>query len=472
MFSWSLILNKEGIEIFMNIDLHFFKMLPAILLLYFLIYPCPAAGLDKREKVFILPFKNETEIKQYFNADIYKKIFSRSFYAYLSVIPESDMDFIFTNETEAQDSDARDFAVRSGAQLIIFGKYHLTGYKAKPDINVEVSVYDAAAGIVIFRKTYETSTEQQIFDSINRMIEEVMVKALKIEIKRAATLEFRDFRLENRIYRLYVNDKLIASPSNSDFSMELRVIPGTNYTILLKNESGSRILLKKTVILSPDASTNIGYKGFGTVRIGGITSGEIMKKYHIYLDGVPAGENYSATNVRVDVPHSLLMTDDMNKTNYYRDFDLYDGETVTINPEASGFQRLHVELIVLDYDIATLFLEIFPIDSHIYAGIGSGFSFINSDQDAVYFISPMIETGYYIIGDAGSAFRIGAGLIFRANFVKYQGAASGLDIPLFNYGIFASADYMFISLRPECYIYIDADRKFQFSFALSAGLRY
>jgi hypothetical protein len=425
------------------------------------------------EKIFILPFRNDTDVRQYFNADIYKKIFFRSFYAYIGVIPLTGFDYIFTNETEVSASDVKAFAARERAKLVIYGSYRLTGYRSKPNINVEVIAYDPASDANIFRKTYEASTELEIFESINSMIADVMKNALKIDITNFVSINLQDFRIQKGSYSLYLNDRFISSLSNSSFSQTLKVIPEKNYGIILKNDSNNRIVMKKDVRMAPGSFTNITYSGYCTVKVETIKLKERMKNYNLYLDGLPVSENQVISNVSVEYPHSFLMTDNLNITNYTENFDLYDGQIEIIKPEGNGFRSLHFELLFLDYDMATLSLQYLPFNRYFWAAGDLGLSFILTNQSSSTFISPMIEAGYYLFGNSESLVHVGAGLILRANFVVTQGSnppITSQGTPLLNYGIFINAAYSLFTVRPECYVYLDENGNVRFAFTAVLGI--
>ncbi len=204
----------------------------------------PAAG---REKVVILPFHNDTDTRQYLNSGLFRKIFSRYFFTFISILPVIDVpDMGKDNGIALSSSNIQAFSDREKARIVIYGRYRLTGPKAEPKIIAQLVAYDGTGRTNIFNKTYETTTGPDVFEDIDAMISEVMKGALNIDVKNIAAINFRNFRIANETYRLYVNDRLVASPSNTNFSLVLKVMPETNYSILLKQAGGAGPFLKRT----------------------------------------------------------------------------------------------------------------------------------------------------------------------------------------------------------------------------------
>ena len=228
-----------------------------------------AEDSGKREKVVILPFQNDTDTKQFKNSGVFRKIFSRTFFTFISILPVIDVpDMGRTNDIAVSFSNIQAFSDSEKARIVIYGRYRLSGPKANPKIIAELTAYDGAGRTNIFSKIYETTTGPDVFEDIENMISEVMKSSLNIDVKNIAAINFMNFRIANETYQLYVNGRLIASPSNTNFSLVLRVMPQTNYSILLK-QPGGRTVLKTDVRLALNGSTNIGYSGYGSVRIGG-----------------------------------------------------------------------------------------------------------------------------------------------------------------------------------------------------------
>ncbi len=438
---------------------------------------CPAVYSEesgKREKVLVLPFRNESDTKQYVNSGIFQEIFSRSFYSFISLLPVIEVpDIGKTRGLTASSSNIRDFADREQARIVIYGSYRFTGTKTNPRIQARLTAYDGPGRTNIFNKTYETSTGAEVFDDIDMMISEVMKGALDIDVKNIAAIRFKDFRIADETYLLYVNGRLVASPSNTNFSLILKIMPETNYSILLKQKTGERTVLKKDVRLGLNGSTNISYFGSGSVRIGGIYLKDRLKSYAVFFDGRQSAENSYLTNVLTDYTHNVLLVENLTNTNYSTNFDLYDNQEVSLTPAAGPYGSLHLELLTLDFDMASLLLEYFPFDRYFFVQAGSGFYTVNEFNTQYYYISPLLEIGYYWVGDMAYNFRIGTGIIGRVN-VAYSPSGPVPDVitpALFNLGLFVSVDFYFITVRPECYFYYE-NGKANFTYAVAAGIHF
>ncbi len=197
-----------------------------------------------------------------------------------------------------------------------------------------------------------------------------------------------------------------------------------------------------------------------------------LKNYGLNFDGRQVPENSYLTNVPTDYTHNVTLVENLSNTNYSANIDIYDNQAAQVTPLAGAYGSLHAELLSLDFDMASLIIQYFPFDRYFFIGAGGGFSY----ADHYYYgISPLLEIGYYWIGDMAYNFRIGTGIIGRANFVLPLGKApvpGGLTPALFNIGIFVSLDLYFLTVCPECYVYRSDSGQYAFEYTAAAGLHF
>lgn len=335
---------------------------------------------------------------------------------------------------------------------------------------MDLTAYDSIGRTNIFNKTYKTTTGIEIFDDIDNMISEVLKGAMNIDMKNIAAIHFMDFRIANENYMLYINDRLIASPSNTNFSLILKIIPEKNYSIVLKQADGDRTVLKTDVRLPQNGSTNIGYAGSGNVSIGGIAFKDRLKTYSLYFDNGRVSENSFISNIPTDFNHELVIVADSKYTNYYTNFNLYDSKTAQVNASAVAYGSLHAEVIGPDFNIASLIIQYFPFGRYFCIGAGAGFcdSALAVPGTSFLYVSPLVDLEYYLIGDMSYDFRASFGLIGRYDIaVNGPGLALPVDV-----GAFISIDYLFFTIRPECYVYRDDSGNYNFLFTAAAGIHF
>jgi hypothetical protein len=204
---------KSGV-LFGGIEYMFWKIFNYAIFSFFIFAAAvyPQEQSSRREKVLILPFQNGSDTNQYVNSGIFREIFSRSFYTFISILPVIDVpDIGNKGGTEVSSSNIGALADREKARIVIYGSYRFSGSNAEPHIVAELTAYDGIGRTNIFNKTYETTTGPEVFDDIDKMIGEVMKGALNTDVKNVAAINFRDFRIANETYLLYINDRLIAS---------------------------------------------------------------------------------------------------------------------------------------------------------------------------------------------------------------------------------------------------------------------
>ncbi len=438
-----------------------------------------ADNVAKLERVVVLPLQNDTNPEQYGNSGIFRDIFSRSFYNYTSILPIIDIpDISISNIFQFSGTNIENFSKGQKARYVIYGRYSMTGPAIDPIVRAELMVYDGISRTIVFDRTYSTTTGLEVFEEIDSMIADVLKSTLNIDARNIATIKFGNFMIEGATYRLYINGRLVASPSDTNFSLVLKIFPQINYQVELRQAEGGRTVLSENVSLPPNGSTNISYSGYGSVRINPIAMKYRAGNYSLYLDGSPVKEDSLVSNIPTVFTHSLLLTESLNKTNlttnYMTNFDLLDSQTITVTPSLGQIPPFHVKLLTMDFDYATLMLQYFPFGSCFWIEAGTGF-FEYSDNTGEYFYPlPQAEIGYYIIGNMENDFRAGAGFLFRYDMVFSPDATVTLKYTPepWDIGFFITLELYFVTLQPEVFFYKDQNGNPQFAYTLAAGFHF
>jgi hypothetical protein len=213
----------------------------------------------KENKVLILPFEyvsEDTNSRKQANAGVIRAIMFNSFYSLFSLIPSVDVpdkqeltNIILQNPEET--------AANYDADFIVHGNYSFSGKGSNPEAIVELIVWNKVSKNEV-TNIFKVPTDMNIFEGIDEMTAYIVKSILK-ENNELALLKFGDFSIPPEEYELYINDRIVANPSNSDFSMNLKILSKTKYHVLMKRVSDDAEVMDLTVMLDAGETTNLSF---------------------------------------------------------------------------------------------------------------------------------------------------------------------------------------------------------------------
>ncbi len=210
----------------------------------------------KKYKAVIFPFEYISSKTKFKKPDLLKTILFNAFYSFLSILPTLEV----PDKSELQEINnlnPSDIAERYNADFIVYGSYMLEGSLSSPEATVHLFIWSKITKSVI-SNDYKIPTDEEIFDSIDDISSKI-VKAILKEDKRIAFLNFGNFKIAPEEYELYINDRLVAKPSNSSFSLNTKILSDTEYKIRLHRLSDDVTVLNNTCQLKAGETTNIGF---------------------------------------------------------------------------------------------------------------------------------------------------------------------------------------------------------------------
>ncbi len=185
----------------------------------------------KEHKMLILPFDyvSDTNGKiKYVNTKVVSTMMFNSFYSLFSLVPSIDL-------PEKQELDTiimqnpGETAAANKADFIVYGNYFFSGKRSDPEANINLIIWSRITKSEI-TNVFKVPTDEDIFEGIDGMTGYIVKSILK-EDKKLAFLKFGNFSIPPEEYELYVNDRLVANPSNRDFSLELKILSKTKYHV-------------------------------------------------------------------------------------------------------------------------------------------------------------------------------------------------------------------------------------------------
>ncbi len=251
-------------------------------------------NLTNKIKILILPFENKSEKKHQVSEDM-KIIIHNSLFNFLNIV--SSFNIIdgeklvkevsnfniqyFTNDKFLKDYEP---------DFILYGDYNYYKKGKKSEISINFKIWERVGRKAESFK-YFSSADLDIFDTIDTMIARVIKTTLNREMK-LAYLKFEKFKINSGKYYLLINDKIVSIVTNDNFNLMLKVLAGSEYSIVLKNTYNELVVLSKKVVLKPEEVFKINHTAIGGLQL---LLSKDLQKFKVFFDGkeVNFGEIYS-----------------------------------------------------------------------------------------------------------------------------------------------------------------------------------
>jgi hypothetical protein len=215
------------------------------------------ATMNSINRVIILPLQNYSKISVYPGSVLLRTQLFNSFFSYLLYIPGMDIpekNFLL----KLNSKDASLIMDKEKPNYLIYGNYMVYGNPMNPKIKITIQALEGNSGET-YSNTYYSFTDMEIFDSIDKINQDISSFLLK-EKTYIAHLNFRDFKLGGMEYDLLINSKHIAFLTNDNFLFRLDIISGKTNHVELKRLLDSKKVMDKNIVLNPGKSANISYQ--------------------------------------------------------------------------------------------------------------------------------------------------------------------------------------------------------------------
>jgi hypothetical protein len=294
------------------------------------------------------------------------------------------------------------------ADYILYGDYDIK-QKNPETIVLRIGVWSKEKNANIFTKSYDTTTDMEIFDTIDMILKNVIEGVLKIDFS-LARIDF-DVKTGIEKYDIYINNKLIEAITNSSYKKSLRVLGNQNYTISLVRERDNRQVYTSTQTLGVNQNISVKYFATGSVVVDPLKYKERGKSYVLYVDDELSSEGRLFEDMNALKEHNIKVVDQDKNTVYQQTFNVSDGATIHVTPEEKWAGPFHIKTYILGNSLFGLAGLYFP-ERYIWVELGCGMSFISSPafKETIYNVSPYLDAGYYFYGDMKTDIRVGAGV--------------------------------------------------------------
>lgn len=372
------------------------------------------------------------------------------------------------------DKDRFDFTVSNRCDALLYGKWYFTGKTNDRKVLLDLDLWALPDG----KGVYHTRTVFPVAELSNRIADltrDIMKTALRMEMKKkrklaeenTAYLNFINYKIGSEKYDIYLDDELVDSPANNNFGLKLPVIPGKEYTLVVKKQDDKKEVVRSKFVLEPKETRVIDYTATGTVVVRPVENGEMGRRYSFFIDRYPAEANVSYTNFWAGLNYELKVMDERSNAVYTEKFYLKDKELRELRPALKAVTGLHARVYTSDDTYVGLGLD-FLFNRYFWIGAGMGLTSV-LDLSAVkniFIFLPYAQAGFYFLGDRSHSFHAGGGIVYQGMFftpdtqMKTPNQFSGI-------GLFLSAEFLIFYLQPAFYYDFS-----QFRFQISAGVKF
>jgi uncharacterized protein YkuJ len=191
-------------------------------------------SIKQASKFYILPIQNITGE----NSNAFQLVVFRSIYNFMRIIPSIDVPddkvmnglFWLTSVLPEWSRVNAEYAPKEvyGADYILYGDYEIK-QKSPEKVTIKIGVWSKSENKNIFNKSYVTATDEDVFDSIDLILKNIIEDVLKVNYSLARIDLY--IRAGSEKYLIYINNQLIDTVDKKDYKKSLSVLGGQSYTI-------------------------------------------------------------------------------------------------------------------------------------------------------------------------------------------------------------------------------------------------
>ncbi|RMG81415.1 MAG: hypothetical protein D6707_04860 [Bacteroidetes bacterium] len=365
---------------------------------------------QNKTRVLVLPL-DTTEIgSEYHKTQIenIRNLEFNSLYNFIRLLPFAEIPSELDIRT-AESANIDEIASKFDADIVIYGKLNFSGNTETPQAELLLKIRSAKKQKDIFVKKYKSAIDLDIFDAMDRIVNDTISAAFKI-IPRFAVVNFNGFKILGDSYSLYANNKIISKITNSDFELSMKILAGQKYNFMIIRDRDKSIVVNRSFTLKEHEVTNISYTATGTLKINPVAGKEAGEKYNILLDGERVKEGDEISNLTSHDEHTIIVSSLLNKIIYKKSFNIKDGEFKTITPDVSG-KKLYFRFYALGSSFGGAGIDL-ALSPKFFIGLDGGYALATHTNInvSVSVVSVYIDTGYYFLGNKNKDFNISAAI--------------------------------------------------------------
>lgn len=439
---------------------------------------------ERSKKVFIIPIEQSTRNP---NPRSFDKVIFRSLFTFMSIIPSLDVPdtdqlekffwmspILFRWDRVSTESAPQQIL---SADYIVYGDYELN--KAdKTKVGVTLAIWSKESNKTIFTQKYNTTTDIDVFDTIDQMLADIVRGVLHVDFS-LARIRF-ELNCGKGTYDIFINNRKVDTYKDDSYNRSLSVLGKQTYHVMVRRKEDGRIVADKTALLKQGETLDITYIANGDAIIQPVAFAPYGTQYTYIFDGKPINPGSRITNLQALKPHSLVVSNDSQELICFTNFQIADQATVSITPEDRFPGAFHMKAFVLGSTFGGLSAEYF-LTRYLYLSAGVGFSAYTSQvmQKTLFNIPIFVESGYYIYGDLSREWRAGVGAQTSITLYLPPDSFEALDPDAltgknnrnysFSAGGFIFGEWNFITLKTALLLDIGNGSVF---FSPSVGVRF
>lgn len=411
---------------------------------------------EKKAVVLIIPFEDKADGKKYKATETTATMIFNSMYTFIGLLPTIDVpDKKVLMGYKWTESKLAAVAAESGADVILYGDYVYQGDPGEPDAAINLKVWIKESNRVTFSKTYKTPTDLDIFDSIDDMIKDFIQGVLKTSVN-VATIRFGGFHIGDRTYALFVNGKEIASVTNTDFALNLRVLADSEYRVEIKDAKSGAVSFSSSYVLRPRSLTNVSFQASGKMQTFVIPNKNPARPYTFLLNNSNITEGAVLSNAPANISYTYRVMESGTNVRYETNFYLAENASLLLTSVIpSGTLRVAPLWNKKPGSTYKIFLDGEEVNEGLVVTNAQAkkeyrFQVIEDGKESVY--DRRIPLADKEDKSISAAIRMGRPLFLNVSFGESSYAAVGFDAlitPNFYYGASLGGSYLPGSWAPQ-----------------------
>ncbi|OHD54962.1 MAG: hypothetical protein A2Y33_03130 [Spirochaetes bacterium GWF1_51_8] len=274
-------------------------------------------------------------------ADKIDVLLYKTTYNFTAIIPFLDvMEPSKATNLPISEANLEAVSVSNKSDFIVYWSYTISGPQNSPKADIRQQVWSLGAGKIVWDKTYSTTLDVVLIDTIDVMMEDSLKQVLNLAGIKVGFIQFADFKIGQEKYDLWINSKHISKIEGEGFAQKLKVLADQDYNIELVQ--GLKKVTNFTVHVAAGEIANVSYTAHASIRLLPFDGKDSYKQYLALIDKKVILEGEEWKNILAGKEYLFelyeMPTNMIVKKSYY----LTDGQVKDIQVYLKGYTQFYL----------------------------------------------------------------------------------------------------------------------------------